>query len=332
VTDTTAGVEGGGDAGRADPAGQSQPQREPRHILRMVVIWVVLSLVGDLLFWFLVGPHVPPGAMTDVALSNQFDFNVLFLAGLPVLIAVWVYLAYSLIVWRASRKGAPEPVGGAVARGHLGMQVGWIITSTVLVLGLFVFGTVELITNAGSGGGEGPNPIWTPTSATILPVQVIAQQWKFTYRYPTFGGFESQQLELPNDTTIAFHVTSLDVIHSFWAYQLSIKADANPQLDNVAYATTRQNGSVTVRCSELCGLWHGAMFNYGKVVSKGAFYAWAKATERATAANTKNLPPFAWTYVPDANGADGGFYPDNVDPYSNAEVYGANPAKPTSSG
>ena len=160
------------------------------------------------------------------------------------------------------------------------MQVGWIITTTVIVIGLFVFGTVELITNAGAGGGEGPNPIWTPTSASILPVQVIAQQWKFTYRYPTFGGFESQQLVLPNNTTIAFHVTSLDVIHDFWAYQLSIKADANPQLDNVAYTTTRQTGSVTVRCDELCGLWHGAMFNYGKVVTKAAFYAWAK-THRA---------------------------------------------------
>ena len=220
----------------------------------MVAIWAVLSVVADLLFWFLVGPHVPPGDMTDAAVSNQFDFNVLFLAALPVIIAVWVYLAYSLIVWRASRKGAPEPVGGAQARGHLGVQVGWIVTSTVIVLGLFVFGTVELITNDGSGGGEGPNPIWTPTSATILPIQVIAQQWKFTYRYPTFGGFESQRLMLPDNTTIAFHVTSLDVIHDFWAYQLSIKADANPQLDNVAYATTKQTGSVTVRCDELCGL------------------------------------------------------------------------------
>ena len=40
---------------------------------------------------------------------------------------------------------------------------------------------------------------------------------------------------LPVDTTIEFHVTSLDVIHSFWAYQLSVKADANPQQDNVAF-------------------------------------------------------------------------------------------------
>jgi len=270
--------------------------------------------------------------MTDNASDNQFDFNVLLIVAVPVLVAVWTYLGYSLFVWRASRPGAPEPVGGPQARTHLGVQVGWIITTTVIVLGLFLFGTVRLITGQGSGGGEGPNPIWTPTSKDILPVQVIGQQWKFTYRYPTFGGFETSQLVLPDDTSIAFHVTSLDVIHSFWAYQLSVKADANPQQDNVAFTTTTQTGSFTVRCSELCGIWHGAMYNYGKVVSKTAFMAWAKATEKATAANTKLLPPFAYTYVPDANGADGGYYPDNVDPYSNAEVYGATPGKPTPSG
>jgi cytochrome c oxidase subunit 2 len=300
--------------------------KQPRHIWRMAVIWVVLSAVLDPLFYILVGPHVPPGTMTSAAEENQFDFNVLFMIALPVLLGVWIYLAYSIVIWRSSRKGALEPVGGVAARGHLGVQVGWIVTTTVIVIGLFVFGTVELITTAGAGGGEGPSPIWTPTSATILPIQVIAQQWAFTYRYPTFGGFESKTLMVPDNTTVAFHVTSLDVIHDFWAYQLSIKADANPQQDNVAYTTTKQLGSVTVRCDELCGLWHGAMFNYGRVVSKSSFMAWAKTSEVRLAANTKLLPPFAYTYVPDANGADGSYYSDKADPYSNSELYGAKKA------
>jgi cytochrome c oxidase subunit 2 len=155
-------------------------------------------------------------------------------------------------------------------------------------------------------------------------VQVIAQQWKFTYRYPTFGGFESSELILPNNTNIAFNVTSLDVIHSFWAYQLEVKADANPMENNVAFTKTEQLGTFEVRCAELCGIWHGAMFNSGKVLSQAAFETWATGTEAANAQNTKNLPPFAWTYVPDANGAAGGYYPDgNVTPYSPVEIYGA---------
>ena len=78
----------------------------------------------------------------------------------------------------------------------------------------------------------------------MLPIQVIGQQWKFTYRYPTFGGFETTELVIPDNTTIAFHVTSLDVIHSFWAYQLGVKADANPAQDNVAFTTTDATGDL----------------------------------------------------------------------------------------
>jgi len=165
---------------------------------------------------------------------------------------------------------------------------------------------------------------WSPGSNQVLPVQVIAQQWKFTYRYPTFGGFESPELILPVNTEIAFNVTSTDVIHSFWAYQLEVKADANPSENNVAFTKTEQLGGFQVRCSELCGIWHGAMANTGKVVSQSDFMTWAAKTESQNAANTKILPPFAWTYVPDANGAAGGYYPDGgVTPYSPVQIYGS---------
>jgi cytochrome c oxidase subunit 2 len=304
---------------------------EPHHFRRLVAIWLPIALIGDLLFWFLAGPHIPPGAMTSAAGGARFDFNVLFVCALPVIVAVWVYAGYALYHWRASRlPGDPEL--GPYARGHLGIQAGWMTITTAIVMGLFVFGTVELVVPAGAGGGEGPQPIWNPKSHHVLTVQVIAQQWRFTYRYPTFGGMETTDLVIPNDTTIAFHVTSLDVIHDFWAYQLGIKADANPQQDNVAYTTTEQLGTFVVRCDELCGLWHGAMYNYGRVVTKSQFMAWATRTETALAQNTKYLPPFAWTYAPDANGADGGYYPDSHDPYSKIEIYGAQKAQVTSNG
>jgi cytochrome c oxidase subunit 2 len=313
------------------PATTGGRSAEPHHFRRMLGLWFVISLIGDVLFYVLAAPHMPPGAMTSAASGDQFDFNILFILALPVIVAVWIYMAYSLFHWRASRLPGDAELGPH-ARGHLGVQIGWMTITTAIVMGMFVFGTVELIVPAGAGGGEGPDPIWTPTSGTVLPVQVIAQQWKFTYRYPTFGGFETNQLVLPDNTTIAFHITSLDVIHDFWAYQLGVKADANPQEDNVAYTTTQQLGTFVVRCDELCGLWHGAMYNYGKVVSKAAFMSWATRTKAALAANTKYLPPFAWTYTPDANGADGGYYQDTVEPYSKVETYGAEKVNVTTHG
>ena len=140
---------------------------------------------------------------------------------------------------------------------------------------LFGFGTYELVQPEGAGGGQGPSPVWTPASKDVLPIQVIGQQWKWTYRYPTFGGFETTDLVVPEGMAVAFHVTSLDVIHDFWVYQLGVKADANPGQDNIAYTTPDQLGTFVVRCDELCGLWHGAMFVYGKVVTPAQFQAWA---------------------------------------------------------
>ena len=324
-------------------ASENSSNNDTNHMQRITLIWIVVSVIGDILYWFLLGPHVPPGRMTQTAKDNQEAFNVLFVIAFPVLVAIWVYMGYAVVNWRSKKAGVPESVGGPKAAENRKAQTSWIVITTVVVLLLAAYGTVEVIVGKGSGGGEGPNPIWNPSGAIkaetaalagtatwspnsneVLPVQVIAQQWKFTYRYPTFGGFESPYLILPVNTDIAFNVTSLDVIHSFWAYQLEVKADANPQQNNVAYTKTLQLGTFEVRCSELCGIWHGAMFNSGNVVSQSAFMAWATKTEAANAANTKNLPPFAWTYVPDANGAAGGYYIDGtVTPYSPSEVYGS---------
>jgi cytochrome c oxidase subunit 2 len=280
---------------------------EPRHGLRLFVIWFVLALVADLIIWFAWYPHMPPGRMSDAARHQQFDIAVLAISAAPVIIFVLLYFVYAIVVWRA-RPG--DDGDGAPIYGNTKVQATWIIGTTVIVLWLFVFGTVELVVPAGAGAGEGPSPIWklagtrtatwTPGGNDMLQIQVIAQQWTFTYRYPQFGGMESTELLLPVDTPVTFHVTSLDVIHSFWAYQLAVKADANPQVDNVAYVTPKHLGSVTVRCNELCGIWHGAMFNYGLVVSQSAFESWASGVQAKEQADgvLAALPPYALTYDP----------------------------------
>jgi len=222
-----------------------------RHGLRIFLIWLPLAIVADLLIWFVWYPHLPPGRMTDQAQGQQFDIAVMAVLAAPVLLFVWVYAAYALIVWRR-RPGDDED--GPPIHGNTRVQATWITATAVIVLGLFVFGTVQLIVPAGAGAGEGPSPTWVPNTNNTLQVQVIGQQWAFTYRFPQFGGMETTQLLLPQGEEVRFNVTSLDVIHSFWAYQLGVKADANPGVNNVAFAKPQELGSFSVRCNELCGL------------------------------------------------------------------------------
>jgi cytochrome c oxidase subunit 2 len=275
----------------------SSTRTEPNHGLRIFLIWLPLAVIADILIWFAWKPHMPPGTMTSSAEHQQFDIAFMAVLCAPVLLFVWSYSAYALVNWHR-RPGDDED--GPPIHGNAKIQATWIGATAVIVLGLFVFGTVELIVPAGAGAGEGPAPIWQPSTSHRLEVQVIGQQWAFTYRFPQFGGMESTQLLLPDNTTVEFHVTSLDVIHSFWAYQLGVKADANPGVDNIAYTTTKETGSFTVRCNELCGLWHGAMFNYGHIVPGSAFLAWARSLQLKEARNgiLRALPPYSTTYDP----------------------------------
>ena len=221
--------------------GAGAPAAEPRHGLRLLIGWVVASVIGCLLVYFVWGPHLPPGDMSSSAANQQQDLKVLGTIATPVFLGVVLYMGYALIFWRAKDD---DETDGPPIHGNAKIQLTWIATTTAIVLALAAFGTVELWTVQGAGAGEGPQPIWKPDSATILQVQVIGQQWAWTYRYPQFGGFETPQLELPLNEPVQFNVTSLDVIHSFWAYQLGVKADANPDVDNVAFTKPKDRKSV----------------------------------------------------------------------------------------
>jgi cytochrome c oxidase subunit II len=274
----------------------SAPQApEPNHLRRFVTIWVVASVIATPLVAILLGPIMPPGNGSDVASGQVTDNTVLITMATPVLLLVVIYMVYAVIAFRQPRGAMLE---GPAVRGHVRLQTSWIVITSIMVLTLAVYGTVRLEQGYGAGSGSGPNPISVPKGPK-LPVQVIAQQWAFTYRYPTYGGVEVPHLVLPVNTTIELHVTSLDVIHSFWAYQLGVKADANPAVDNIAFVRPTKIQTFEIHCAELCGLWHGAMFDHGRVISASAFAVWIREAQRRFAPATAVLPKYSRTYLPE---------------------------------
>ena len=268
------------------------------HFRNVALLWLLSCVIMVPIVVFVIGPGLPPGNGSVQASGQVTDNTVLLAVATPVALGVLVYMAYAL--W-AFRERTPEVVlDGPPIRGNASVQFWWLVVTTVLVLFLAGYGSVRLLAD-GSGGGQGPNPIAVPSppkGTSVLPVQVIAQQWEFTYRFPTYGGVQTRDIELPANTLIRFNVTSLDVIHSFWAYELGVKADANPGVNNVAYVTTKGPLTFHVRCAELCGVWHGYMFNTGTVVPRAQFAAWITQQRVQNAPATKNLPPYSRTYFP----------------------------------
>jgi cytochrome c oxidase subunit II len=268
------------------------------HARRLIAIWVVLTIVAVPLVVLLIGPHMPPGNFS-VEARDQRHINILLAAlATPVLLGIWVALVYAVASFRQREAALAD---GPPLRGGGRLQLAWVLATAIVVIGLAVVGTVELFGTAkGAGGGQGPDPLAVPHgSQRPLQVQVIGQQWAWTFRYPAYGGVETAQFAIPERRVVELHVTSLDVNHSFWAIQLGVKADAIPGNDNVTFVRARHTGTFEIRCAELCGLWHGHMHNTGVVMSPAAFATWIRDQVKANAPATKVLPPYATHYYPE---------------------------------
>jgi cytochrome c oxidase subunit II len=288
------------DAGTA----QQPPADSTNHGRRVVVAWLVLSAIATPLVAIYVGPLIPPGNGSVQAQGQVFDNQVMTSFITPILCLLAVFFGYGLLKFHARRDQAF--LDGPPLRNDARVQLLWIVITTIMVLFLAGFGTYELLKD-GAGGGQGPSPIAFPANhQKAFQLQVIGQQWQFTYRYPSLGDLESNQLVLPANTDVEIHVTSLDVVHSFWAVELGVKADANPGVDNVVYVQTRNPMTFHVRCAELCGLWHGYMFNNGRVVDAKQFNSWAAGAKNVYTSikpymdkpEAEGGAPYAYSYLP----------------------------------
>jgi cytochrome c oxidase subunit 2 len=248
----------------------------------------------------------PPGSQSIQGDDQSKTLQLLTAIAAPVFVGVVLMILYSAIFFRRRTR---ELVDGAPMLGNTPVQVVWIGVSAIMVLFLAFVGVTTLASDnvakllnlpgrsVNAQGGTGGSPI---NETKELEVQVIAQQWYFTYRYADYGGVETTHLYLPVNRDIDFHVTSLDIIHSFWAYELGVKADANPGVDNEFHVTTQKTGNFTIRCAELCGIWHGQMSDTeGKVVSTGDFDTWIAQQQQDYSVIQKAVPSFAPFYFPE---------------------------------
>lgn len=228
----------------------------------VALVWAILT-VGLVFFSFVPARIMgPPASPTMRAVESTM--TVFSLAAAPVAALVWAIAIYSLVKWRRRGKITEPPEDdGPPIRTSRPATVTWAIVSSVLCVFLLVWGLAEIETVAAPA-----------SAANALNVDVTGQQWVWTFSYPDNGNIESDQLYLPLNRPVVFHVTSNDVIHSFWVVQMGIKVDANPGETTETSVLPDKRGVFDVRCAELCGLLHADMETTAHVVSKQAFESW----------------------------------------------------------
>ncbi len=112
-------------------------------------------------------------------------------------------------------------------------------------------------------------------------MNVLAQQFEFTFSYPDAKNVTSPVLMLPKGRSVELYMRSLDVIHSVFVPQFSVKEDIVPGLVTQLHVTPTRLGTFPLECTELCGLGHSLMRSQAVVMSPAAFNTWLKKQEKS---------------------------------------------------
>jgi cytochrome c oxidase subunit 2 len=222
----------------------------------LVVIVTVLVILGltsvDL---------VPQLASEEGELVDQlFIWQVYVIAFIFSLIVVFVL--YSAVVFRR-RPG--DDSDGEHVRGNVPLEIAWTIIPLIVVLGFGVVSARDL------------NDMLT-SDPDQLVVEVTGFQFGWNFAYPQHD-VTSSELYLPVGRQTLFRITSLDVIHSFWVPEFRIKQDAVPGRWTELMVTPSTTGDFRIRCAELCGYSHAAMYAPVVVVEPEDFEAWLTGQE-----------------------------------------------------
>jgi cytochrome c oxidase subunit 2 len=184
--------------------------------------------------------------------------HVLFVVSSIAFSLVISFLLYSVLAFRR-RPGDVEDA--APIHGNTALEIAWTVVPLVVVLSLAGYATDILL------------DITRAPSEAELEVEVIGQQWSWSFDYVEYG-VVSPELVLPVNQPVLLHIRSTDVIHSFWVPEFRIKTDAIPGILNEARVTPTEVGDYTAYCSELCGTAHAYMTAPVRVVEATAFDEW----------------------------------------------------------
>jgi cytochrome c oxidase subunit II len=220
-------------------------------------------------------PHTTVLPKTDAARMIQDLYVLIFWLAVVVFIGVQGGLLY--VLWRfRARPGHELP---EQTHGNTTLEIGWTIAPAVILV-IMAVPTIQTIFALESA----PPP--SPDGGPPLVVEVVGKQWWWEFRYPEVTLANGQPLTtanemvIPTGRTVYLHISSDNVIHSFWVQQLMGKIDAMPNHDNRIWFTAEDPGQYFGQCAEYCGVQHAQMRMNVIAMTPTDYQAWVAQTSQ----------------------------------------------------
>lgn len=263
-----------------------EPSRDgPQPVWQMVLIGLIASALGIALGLLI--DWLPPQASRR---APQIDglYDVLIVVSVPVFVLVCVVVLFC--AWRFRMRLGEEQLDGPPIHGNTRLEIVWTAIPAIILVGLVSYAFIVLRDVEAAQPNE-------------MRVNVIAQQFIWTFEYPQAGGKKvtSNVLYLPQGRRVHFYVTSKDVIHSFFVPAFRSKIDAVPGIQTEFRDTPTRRGRYPALCAELCGVGHAFMRATVNVVSPAQFRGWLER-QQAPAPRTPGRAPDGKTLFSQGNG------------------------------
>lgn len=98
-----------------------------------------------------------------------------------------------------------------------------------------------------------------PSADNVLSINVVGHQWYWEIHYPDTGLRLRNELHIPVGQPVDIHLSTADVLHSFWVPRLAGKLDAVPGRVTILRLQADEPGLYRGQCAEFCGLHHAHM-------------------------------------------------------------------------
>ena len=118
-----------------------------------------------------------------------------------------------------------------------------------------------------------------------MEIEVVARNWWWEARYEN-GAVTANEIHIPVGEPVRLHLTTADVIHSFWVPELQAKTDHVPGHDNYMWLQADEPGRYRGQCAEFCGLQHANMVFYVVADEPSRFEEWVENEASDAAATT----------------------------------------------
>ena len=247
-----------------------------RYVRHVLIITVVIGFGLLPLCWLILAAMNQSGAPASSIMADiEQTVFVFTLVSIPITSFVFAVLVYSLFGWKGAGGDSPPNLDNPAIRSNTVAVVTWTAASSLLAGFLVVWGLIELADITADSFGT-QTVTGQPNTEDALVVNVTGQQWVWTFQYPQYDNVTSDVLFLQADRPVLFNVTSLDVVHNFWAVELGVKVDANPGAITQTGVTPNKIGTFNLRCAELCGLHHAYMETRIEVLPGEAFGSWMR--------------------------------------------------------